>query len=131
LRDDPGDVKDEERPKKRIPAKVMWYAPIIPRLKRLFRNKEHTKMLRRHKEDRKVDNMLRHPTDGSQWREIDREFPDFIDDEENLRFTLSTDGFNPFGDQSSMYLQPSSMVMHEAEVHYDAGVDPRPEATWQ
>jgi hypothetical protein len=33
LRDDPGDVEDEERPKKRILAKVMWYAPIIPRLK--------------------------------------------------------------------------------------------------
>jgi hypothetical protein len=32
LRDDPGDVEDEERLKKRIPAKVMWYAPIIPRL---------------------------------------------------------------------------------------------------
>jgi hypothetical protein len=32
LRDDHGDVEDEERPKKRIPGKVMWYAPIIPRL---------------------------------------------------------------------------------------------------
>jgi hypothetical protein len=46
LRDDPGDVEDEERPKKRIPTKVVWYAPIIPRLKRLFRNKEHAKLLR-------------------------------------------------------------------------------------
>jgi hypothetical protein len=44
LRDDSGDVEDEERPKKRIPAKVMWYALIIPRLK-LFRNKEHAKLL--------------------------------------------------------------------------------------
>ena len=33
LRDDPGDVEDEERPKKKIPTKVLWYAPIIPRLK--------------------------------------------------------------------------------------------------
>ena len=37
-RDDPGDVEGK-RPRKRVPAKVMWYAPIIPRLKRLFRNK--------------------------------------------------------------------------------------------
>ena len=37
-RDDPGDVEGEP-PRKRVPAKVMWYAPIIPRLKRLFRNK--------------------------------------------------------------------------------------------
>ena len=28
-RDDPGDV-DSECPRKRVPAKVMWYAPIIP-----------------------------------------------------------------------------------------------------
>ena len=31
-RDDRGDVEGE-RPRKKIPAKVMWYAPIIPRLK--------------------------------------------------------------------------------------------------
>jgi hypothetical protein len=63
-RDDPGDVEGE-RPRKRIHAKVMWYAPIIPRLKHLFRNKEHAKLLRLHKEDRKVDNMWRHPAGGS------------------------------------------------------------------
>jgi hypothetical protein len=57
-------------PRKRVPAKVMWYAPIIPRLKRLFRNKEHAWLLRRHKEDRKKDVMLRHPADGSQWRKL-------------------------------------------------------------
>jgi hypothetical protein len=45
-RDDPSDVEgDGERPKKRIPAKVIWYAPIIPLLKHLFRNKEHAKLL--------------------------------------------------------------------------------------
>ena len=65
-RDDPGDVEGNgERPKKRIPTKVMWYAPIIPRLKCLFKNKEHAKLLRWHKEDCKVDDMLRHPVDGS------------------------------------------------------------------
>jgi hypothetical protein len=102
-RDDPGDVEGEPRPRKRIPAKVMWYAPIIPRLKRLFSNREHAKLLRWHKEDRKKDLMLRHPADGSQWRKIDREFPTFSDDARNLRFGLSTDGFNPFGEQSSSH----------------------------
>ncbi|KAK1653093.1 hypothetical protein QYE76_070898 [Lolium multiflorum] len=75
-RDDPGDVEGEP-PRKRVPAKVMWYAPIIPRLKRLFRNKEHAKLLRWHMEERKKDAMLRHPADGRQWRNIGREFPDF------------------------------------------------------
>ena len=75
-RDDPGDVEGQP-PRKRVPAKVMWYAPIIPRLKRLFRNKEHAKLLRWHKEERKSDGMLRHPADGTQWRNIDKEFKDF------------------------------------------------------
>jgi hypothetical protein len=43
--DNPGDVEGEP-PRKRVPAKVMWYAPIIPRLKRLFWCKEHAKLLR-------------------------------------------------------------------------------------
>jgi len=72
-RDDPSDVEGEEHPSpKKIPVKVMWYAPIIPHLKHLFRNKDNAKLLRWHKEDHKVDNMLRHPVDGSQWRAIDR-----------------------------------------------------------
>jgi hypothetical protein len=79
----------------------MWYAHIIPRLKRLFRNKEHAKLLRWHKEDHKVDNMLRQPADGSQWRVIDREFPEFVDDARNLRFALSMDNMHPFEEQSS------------------------------
>ena len=63
-RDDPGDVEGEPSPRKRVPAKVMWYAPIIPRLKRLFKNKEHAKLLRWHMEERKKDAMLRHPAEG-------------------------------------------------------------------
>ena len=82
-RDDPGDVEGEP-PRKRIPAKVMWYAPIIPRLKRLFRTKEHAKLMRWHMEDRKKDEMLRHPADGSQWRKIERKFPRFAGDARNL-----------------------------------------------
>ena len=51
-RDDPGDV-DGMRIKKRVPAKVVWYFPLIPRLKHLFMNKTNAKLMRWHKEDRK------------------------------------------------------------------------------
>ncbi|KAK1614095.1 hypothetical protein QYE76_019612 [Lolium multiflorum] len=101
--DDPGDDVEGQKPRKKVPAKVMWYAPIIPRLKRLFRNKEHAKLLRWHKEDRKSDGELRHPADGTQWRKIDREFKYFAADARNIRFGLSTDGMNPFGEQSSSH----------------------------
>ena len=99
-RDDPGEV-DGETIKKKIPAKLVWYFPLIPRLKRLFRNKEHAKLMRWHKEERKNDGMLRHPADGSQWRNIDRACPTFDADARNLRLGLSTDGMNPFGEMSS------------------------------
>ena len=81
----------------------MWYAPIIPRLKCLFRNKDRAKLLRWHKEDHKIDNMLRHRADGSQWRAIDKEYLEFAKDARNLRFALSMDGMNPFGEQSSSH----------------------------
>jgi hypothetical protein len=35
-------------------------------------------------EDRMKDVVLRHPGDGSQWRKIEREFPDFVGDARNL-----------------------------------------------
>ncbi|XP_066160022.1 uncharacterized protein, partial [Oryza sativa Japonica Group] len=99
-RDDPGEV-DGQLTKKRIPAKVMWYFPIIPRLRRLFRNKGNARMLRWHAEERQQDGMLRHPADGSQWRNIDRKFKEFGKDARNIWFGLSTDGMNPFGEMSS------------------------------
>ena len=68
----------------------------------MFRNKEYAKLLRWHKKDRKVDNMLRHPTDGFQWRAIDREFLKFADDTRNLRFALSADGMNPSGSRAAV-----------------------------
>ena len=88
-RDDPGDVEGE-RPRKKIPAKVMWYSPIIPRLKRLFQNKEQAKAMRWHREDCKKDGKLRVPADGLQWRKIEREYwAEFARDPRRIWFGLS------------------------------------------
>jgi hypothetical protein len=75
--DDPGALEGTPPKTKKVPAKVMWYFPIIPHLKCLFKNKEHAKLITWHKSDRKQDHMLRHPADGSQWRKIDRKYKDF------------------------------------------------------
>jgi hypothetical protein len=64
-------------------------------------NKTNAKLMRWHIEMRKQDNMLRYPADGSQWRKMDRKFPNFADDARNIRFGLSMDGRNPSGEQSS------------------------------
>jgi hypothetical protein len=42
--------------------------------------------------------MLRHPGDGSQRRKIDRKYKYFAREARNIRYGLSTDGFNPFGE---------------------------------
>jgi len=43
-KDDHGEVEGEH-PWKRVPTKVMWYSPIIPRMKRLFRNNDNAKLM--------------------------------------------------------------------------------------
>jgi hypothetical protein len=60
-------------------------------LKCLFRNKANAKLMTWHKGDCKKDHILRHLTDGSQWRKIDRAFPNFGKDARNIRFGISTD----------------------------------------
>jgi hypothetical protein len=43
--DDPGALEGTPPKMTKVPAKVMWYFPIIPCLKRLFRNKENAKLM--------------------------------------------------------------------------------------
>ena len=81
--------------------KVVWYLPIVPRLKRLFANPKDAKNLRWHADERKIDGLLRHPADSKQWKNIDRQFPEFGKECRNLRLGLATDGMNPFGNLST------------------------------
>jgi Transposase family tnp2 len=86
-----------------IPAKVLRYFPLIPRLQRLFMSTKTADDMRWHSEKRVNDGKLRHPADGEAWNEFDARYPDFSMDVRNLRLGLSTDGFNPFGTMSSQY----------------------------
>ncbi|XP_066347640.1 uncharacterized protein [Miscanthus floridulus] len=53
-----------------------------------------------------VDDYIRHLADGIQWWVIDFKNQTFADEPRNLRFTLSTDGMNPFGVHINVYLRP-------------------------
>ncbi|WVZ52938.1 hypothetical protein U9M48_003937 [Paspalum notatum var. saurae] len=53
--------------------------------------------------DRKTDNCLWHLIDSAQWRIIDFKYGSFAQEPRNLRFALSTDGMNPFGQMSTSY----------------------------
>ena len=81
--------------------KVMWYLPIIPRMKRLFANPNDAKNLRWHLDERKCDGMYRHLAYSIQWKKFDDDFPEFGKESRNIRLGLATDGMNPFGNMST------------------------------
>ncbi|XP_021727425.1 uncharacterized protein LOC110694556 [Chenopodium quinoa] len=86
-----------------VPAKTLWYFPIVPRFKRLFSKAEDATKLTWHFDGRVDDGMLRHPADSPQWRFIDAKYSEFAHEKRNLRLALSIDGFNPFGSMSNTY----------------------------
>ncbi|XP_078156588.1 uncharacterized protein LOC144552481 [Carex rostrata] len=95
---------NDDTNRKGPPAKVIWYFPVIPRFKRLFKNPKDAQLLRWHADIRKKDGKLRHPADSPQWRNIDRKFKKkFGDEPRNLRLGFSSDGVNPFGNMSSQH----------------------------
>ena len=85
------------------PAKVLWYFPIISRLRRLFKSAKTAEMLTWHDDKRSQDGKMRHPTDSPTWKLIDYKCPKFARDPRNLRTGLSADGINPHGNMSSRY----------------------------
>ncbi|KAL0540929.1 hypothetical protein IC582_020954 [Cucumis melo] len=104
--------KDENK-KKKIPAKIMWYFPPIPRFQRMFRSVECAKNLTWHATEREIDDKLRHPADSPTWKLVDTMWPNFSYEPRNLRLALSADGINPYSDMSSKYsCWPVVMVIY-------------------
>src|SRR5207253_1978151 len=99
------DPTSNARKKRKIPTMVMWYLPVIARLKCLFSNSRDSELMSWHFEQacNKTDELLRHPSDASQWRKIDTIHPRFGEEARNVRFALSTNGMNLFGDMSSSH----------------------------
>lgn len=97
---DIAEVDSSVVPGKKISAMVMWYLPVK---ERLFSNPTDTELMRWHQKGQKTDGMIRHPTDARQWKNFDSIYPEFAKDSKNIRFALSTDWMNPFGDLSSSH----------------------------
>jgi hypothetical protein len=88
---------------KKIPAKVLRYFPLKPRLQRLFLSSKTSEDMRWHALSSNNDGMMRHPRDSEAWKRFDLTHPWFATDARNVRLALATDGFNPFGIMSSNY----------------------------
>jgi hypothetical protein len=61
-------------------------------------NKANAELLQWHAREHKKDAMLCHLANGIQWRNFDRKHKDFAGEVRNIRFGLSTDAMNPFGE---------------------------------
>ena len=85
---------------------VMWYLPVVDRLRRFFSNPKDAELMRWWDSDKhkKGDGKLRHPADARQWKKFDEQYYlEFGKDPRNVRFALSTDGMNPFGERTSTH----------------------------
>ncbi|XP_065853519.1 uncharacterized protein [Euphorbia lathyris] len=89
---------ENEKPKKchKVPAKIMRYFPLKPRLQRLFMCKGLAELMIWYAKERKKDGKLRHPANGEAWKAMDSLYPNFSSEIRNVGLGLASDGFNPF-----------------------------------
>jgi hypothetical protein len=66
-------------------------------------NKANVELLQWHAREGKKDAMLHHPDDEIQWGNFDRKHKNFVVEVRNIRFGLSMDGMNPFGEIGSSH----------------------------
>ncbi|XP_076890042.1 uncharacterized protein LOC143541002 [Bidens hawaiensis] len=99
----------DEDVKNGLPAKLLWYLPIIPRLKRLLSNEKEAKLLCWHSDDRINDRKLRHVADSPQWKNIDNMYPEF-----------GNEGPKQPGNDIDVYL---SMLIDDLKTLWGTGVE--------
>ena len=83
---------------------MIWYLPVVDRLRSLFVNPEDAKLMSWHAYDEhKNDGKLHHLADGKQWQDFNDNHRDFASELRNVRFALCTNGMNPFPERSSKH----------------------------
>ncbi|XP_074326065.1 uncharacterized protein LOC141664087 isoform X1 [Apium graveolens] len=84
-----------------IPRKILRYFKITPHLQRLYMS-THTVQYMKYSKNRIVtEGVLSHPADGEEWKEFDKNYPNFVADIRNVRLGLVTDGFPPYSNATS------------------------------
>ena len=81
---------------KNVPVKRMFYFPITTRLQRLYASTKTASQMRWHHENKGVDGVLCHPSDGETWKHFNGCYPEFSNEPRNVRLRLCADGFTPY-----------------------------------
>nr|GEW19472.1 hypothetical protein [Tanacetum cinerariifolium] len=70
--------KDNNRPGKKVPKKVLRYFPIIPRLQRLYKSSHTAKKITWHATEKRTEpGKMQHPVDGRAWKNFDTKHSNF------------------------------------------------------
>ncbi|XP_068503999.1 uncharacterized protein [Phaseolus vulgaris] len=80
---------------KKVPAKVLRYFPLKPRLQRMFMSSKIAEHMQWHASGSTNEGILRHPRDSEAWKNFYLMNPQFASDARNVRLGLVADGFNP------------------------------------
>jgi hypothetical protein len=112
--DDEADLDKEDTTKRKIPALVMWNLPVINHLKLMFSNPRDAELVRWHSEKRREnDEEIQYPVNETQWKNFDLQYPKFSVESRNIRFALSTNAMNPFGENNTVHSTwPVILVMY-------------------
>jgi hypothetical protein len=98
----------------KVAVKQLHYMPITLRLKWLYLSEETVKHMRWHKDgkrDSEDPDIMPHLANTEAWEALDPSVPEFARDHRSVRLDLSTDGFQPHSDASSLYSCWSVFIM--------------------
>jgi hypothetical protein len=96
------DSSDGQKRQLDIPLTILRHLPFIPRIQRLYMTEESTKQMTWHKNRKRYnpDKMV-HTSDGEAWKHFDAIHREKVEEARNVRVALATDGFNPYGIEST------------------------------
>ena len=81
-------LNSSNKERKGILEKVLWYIPLIPRMKRLFQNYDHAKNLIWHEEGRIKDGKFWHVANAPTWKHVYDTWEKIKEDPRNLQLGL-------------------------------------------
>lgn len=76
----------------KAPEKMIKHFPLIPRLKRMFRTPNLSRLMTWHHENKNEDGLVQHALNSKTWAHIDTKWPKIVGDLCNLRLGLTLDG---------------------------------------
>ena len=86
-----------------IPQKILRYLPFIPRIQRLYMNKDTAQQMRWAALGERYTDKMIHPSDGAAWKRFVAKYPLKAGDPRSVAVAISTDGFNPYGMSAATY----------------------------